>query len=224
MKTVRIALLLSCAVLVASPLHAATIRIDAFAEYAFDTATSGPPAVPLIADAEGNVLNPTAGQSYAILLTISVSDLGTLPNGKSEKGLASMHFDVNLQGLFENSRLPGWNLAQQNVDLNGSPPGGCCVPLWLDLCDCGFGGSLENISVGVDVPDFQIGNNNFDLRQTVGQGDPWGLGHVYADYRGGGARMDISIYSFEVHDLETTFAGCGIALGDSVLFVPEPDS
>jgi hypothetical protein len=108
--------------------------------------------------------------------------------------------------------------------LNGSPPGGCCVPLWLDLDS-----TLNDIVLGVDVADFarsgQPPNNPiFDLRQTVGQGQPLILGRIFVDYQAGETQLDITIDSFEVHDLENVYPGVGLAIGDTLRFVPEPKS
>ncbi len=74
----------------------------------YNAADFGPPAVPLVTDDEGNVLNPTVGQVYEIRVALSVTELGTLPKGNPEKGLASVQFDVALQGLSEDATAPGW--------------------------------------------------------------------------------------------------------------------
>lgn len=229
MKAVCIAAMVVLASAFPSTALAATVHLDAFAYATYNAADFGPPTVPLVTDAAGNVLNPTIGQVYAIQVTLSVTDLGTLPNGNTEKGLASIQFDMTLDGLSENATAPGWYLDPQTVDLNGTIPGGCCVPLWLDLCDCGSGGSLADISVGVDVADFVIGNTIFDLRQSVGQRDvlqtfPTPVGTVYMDYLGGEAQVDVAVTSFQVHDFETVYHGAGLASGDIVRFVPEPSS
>jgi hypothetical protein len=228
----RIASMLAFAavILATTRIHAATVRLDAYAYAAF-SATGGPPTAPLVTDADGNVLNPTVGQIYEVWLALTVSDLGTLPNGKAEKGMASVQFDITLDELTESSLAPGWYLDQRYINLRGGAPGGL-VLLWADLCNCGTGGPLDDIRVGVDVEDFPQGDrppNNpmFDLRRTVGQGMSEGelFGRVFVDYLGTeSASLTVSIDSFEVHDLEAVYPGIGTASGDTVTFVPEPGS
>jgi len=226
----KMACIAALAVLLGSSATAATVRLDAFATRTFNASDLGPPAVPLVTDDEGNVLNPAVGQVYEIAIALFVSDLGSLPNGKDEKGMASVEFDVTLHGASENAQLRGWYLEQQLVDLNGLFPGGSRVPLWVDLCDCGMGGLLADIAVGVDVADFPRADvppngPQFDLRRTVGQGLSAGelVGWIFVDYLGqNNSHLNVSIDSFEVHDLATTHPGIGTAIGDTVRFVPEP--
>lgn len=229
MNRVALSLAFATGLLYASRLEAATVRLDAFAAATYNAADFSPPAVPLVTDADGNVLNATVGQVYEVWIALSVADLGMLPNGTPEKGLATVTFDVDLHRLSENLQLPGWNLSPQYINLRGGLPRGL-VPLWVDVCNCGNGGPLREIRAGVDVADFpqaDVPPNNpvFDLRRTVGQGlsDRVLVGWVFVDYLGQeNSHLNVSIDSFEVHDLSTTYPGVGTAIGDRVRFVPEP--
>jgi hypothetical protein len=111
MNRIASSLFFAFVILATSQLQAATVKLDAIAYDTRNASDFGPPAVPLVTDGDGNVLNPTVGQAYAILITLSVSDLGTLPGGTEEKGIASLQFEFDLHGLLENGLHPAgiWN-------------------------------------------------------------------------------------------------------------------
>jgi hypothetical protein len=231
MKRIASTLAYAAVILATSQLYAATLRLNAVAHATYNASDGGPATVPLITDEQGNILNPAVGQVYEILITMSIFEFVELPNGNIENGFAGANLQIQLDNLRGNLRSPGWNLVQENIDLRPGP-GGCCVPLWLDLCNCGDGGRLDAIAVGIDVADFrraaQIGNPDQDPRRTVGQGYPIGegvlLGRIFVDYLGGFGSLQVSPDSFQVHDLENVYPASGTAIGDTLTFVPEPSS
>lgn len=116
-----------------------------------------------VSDPFQGVRLPPRAEPYSVRIDFLMT-IEELTDG--QVGFGNVVFDIELDRLAQNVDLPGWQLDNSTVDINGPIPGGL-VPKWADNGDFGiYGTDLRDLLIGTAPRSF--GPPQWDTRRTLG--------------------------------------------------------